>query len=463
MVVSVVALFVAQYFAAIVGLMLSVLAVAQFFASQKHNVEVEEKNRLDEVESLDRKREQLSREVAALLERLPIPARRVQDLDAQLAPDLALIKRLAEDADQYQEPLKQARQRIDHSVGGLREFAGSLDLTFTSFDHTVEALSNRLSTSSERVQRAEEASRRRRDVENDLNLDAATLMERERSRDQLAAVLEDIGGSVAEGAEMLRQRRRAAERAHDAADHLRQQFGSLADIESEVGETLRTDPDLFTDGEDEQLENERAVLAESLQEEIAAKTKREKDLENWEAQPLLHELESDEMRLRESLGELRRERDRLVLLANIIRAADERYRQRHQPDVIRRASDYFARLTAGRYSGIILEADELYIVPSSGEGSIPMNEDHNWTSRGTRDQIFLSIRLALIDHLDAHHVRLPVFFDEIFVNWDGDRRAEGMRLLTTIASKRQVFLFTCHEWFLEELRQFTDASVITLD
>ena len=42
-------------------------------------------------------------------------------------------------------------------------------------------------------------------------------------------------------------------------------------------------------------------------------------------------------------------------------------------------------------------------------------------SRGTLDQIYLALRLAIIDHLDADRERLPVFLDEVFVKINGER------------------------------------------
>ena len=46
-------------------------------------------------------------------------------------------------------------------------------------------------------------------------------------------------------------------------------------------------------------------------------------------------------------------------------------------------------------------------------------------STGTLEQAYLSLRLAIVDHLDRGGERLPLFVDEVFVNWDQERRARG--------------------------------------
>ncbi|NNF27618.1 MAG: hypothetical protein HKN73_10405, partial [Gemmatimonadetes bacterium] len=74
-------------------------------------------------------------------------------------------------------------------------------------------------------------------------------------------------------------------------------------------------------------------------------------------------------------------------------------------------------------------------------------------STGTREQVYLALRLAIIDHLDARGERLPLFMDEAFVNWDAGRRDRAFELMAHISKTRQVFFFTCHPEMAEELAQ----------
>jgi uncharacterized protein YhaN len=72
-------------------------------------------------------------------------------------------------------------------------------------------------------------------------------------------------------------------------------------------------------------------------------------------------------------------------------------------------------------------------------------------SRGTLDQLYLSLRLALVDHLESGGEPLPLFLDEVFAHWDEERTGRGLDILQRIAKTRQVFLFTCHERLRDRL------------
>jgi uncharacterized protein YhaN len=82
-------------------------------------------------------------------------------------------------------------------------------------------------------------------------------------------------------------------------------------------------------------------------------------------------------------------------------------------------------------------------------------------STGTREQVYLALRLAIVDHLDRGGERLPLFLDEAFVNWDPGRLERGLELLRGIAEQRQVFLFTCHPEIVERAER-VGAGVVDL-
>ena len=67
-------------------------------------------------------------------------------------------------------------------------------------------------------------------------------------------------------------------------------------------------------------------------------------------------------------------------------------------------------------------------------------------SRGTLDQIFLCLRLGLLDHLDQGRERLPLILDDALLRTDDARRREIYPLLAEVSRQRQVFLLTCQDW-----------------
>ncbi len=67
-------------------------------------------------------------------------------------------------------------------------------------------------------------------------------------------------------------------------------------------------------------------------------------------------------------------------------------------------------------------------------------------SRGTREQLFLSLRLALVAAYARRGVELPLVLDDVLVNFDAQRARLAAALLRDFAAEgRQLFVFTCHE------------------
>ena len=65
-------------------------------------------------------------------------------------------------------------------------------------------------------------------------------------------------------------------------------------------------------------------------------------------------------------------------------------------------------------------------------------------SRGTAEQLYLSMRLALVREYANHVEPLPVVFDDIFVNFDPQRSRTSLKAIGELCTTHQVLLFTCH-------------------
>ncbi len=154
-------------------------------------------------------------------------------------------------------------------------------------------------------------------------------------------------------------------------------------------------------------------------------------------------------------------RDRAFVLARLLRTADRRFRDEHQPDLLRGAASHLDHITSGRYNRIEVGdvGDEsLYLGAASGDRVMKVAEP---LSQGTKEQVYLALRLAIIDHLDADGERLPLFMDEVLVNWDAWRRDRAFELLEHIARRRQVFFFTCHPAMAAEMED-RGAAIVSL-
>ncbi|MCQ2008756.1 AAA family ATPase [Sporolactobacillus sp. STSJ-5] len=122
-----------------------------------------------------------------------------------------------------------------------------------------------------------------------------------------------------------------------------------------------------------------------------------------------------------------------------IREAKEQYREQRLPRVLREAADYFCSVTAGRYKKILLSDDGFIVEDSDGLTLLASQ-----LSRGTAEQLYLSLRLALMRIFSGYET-LPMIIDDGFVNFDRKRSETVYTLLNKVAQERQVIVLTCHD------------------
>ncbi|MFV2066681.1 MAG: ATP-binding protein, partial [Pirellulales bacterium] len=121
----------------------------------------------------------------------------------------------------------------------------------------------------------------------------------------------------------------------------------------------------------------------------------------------------------------------------------DEYQRTRQPETLVEASEYLRRLTDGRYLRVWTPLDEALLYVDDAEGQTLSVEV---LSRGTREQLFLSLRLALIAFYARRHVRLPVVLDDVLVNFDVGRAEAAAKLLRDFARDgHQLLVFTCHQ------------------
>lgn len=119
------------------------------------------------------------------------------------------------------------------------------------------------------------------------------------------------------------------------------------------------------------------------------------------------------------------------------------YERERQPLALAETSDYFRRLTSGRYQRVWTPLGEDTLKIDDAEGN---TLDVSWLSRGTREQLFISLRLALSASFARHGSDLPLILDDVMVNFDTRRARAAAKVLEEFAeSGKQIILFTCHE------------------
>ena len=160
---------------------------------------------------------------------------------------------------------------------------------------------------------------------------------------------------------------------------------------------------------------------------------------------------------------------RLRLASEVLHRAIESYREKHQGPVLKRASELFSRLTLGDHSGLTTgfgDDDKPVLV------AIRKNKEQvqvDGLSDGTRDQLYLALRLAAIEHHVETVAPCPLIFDNVLINSDDARASAALKVIGDLAKRTQVLFFTHHRRLAElgikagaktiELSSLTPAAI----
>lgn len=140
------------------------------------------------------------------------------------------------------------------------------------------------------------------------------------------------------------------------------------------------------------------------------------------------------------------------LASAVLSQVIETYQQRHQGPLLARASALFAAITGGRFVKVATDFDEdltiLVGVRPNGRRETVGN-----LSSGTRDQLFLALRLAAIESHVADQEPMPVVVDDIVINFDDASASATFEVLAELSKKTQVLFFTHHEHLLDRAAQ----------
>lgn len=134
--------------------------------------------------------------------------------------------------------------------------------------------------------------------------------------------------------------------------------------------------------------------------------------------------------------------------AFLLNEAGQSLLQGMKDSIMDSAGNIFSRMTNGHYKGIIpseplLEADfEAILHEKSSSQTIDM------LSRGTREQLYLSVRLSRIMEIKPN---LPIIIDDSFANFDSLHLEQSIGILTDLSRTHQIFILTCHGELIEEI------------
>ena len=81
-------------------------------------------------------------------------------------------------------------------------------------------------------------------------------------------------------------------------------------------------------------------------------------------------------------------------------------------------------------------------------------------SSGTRDQLFLALRLASMQLRCQQHEPFPFIVDDILINFDDSRAKSCLNILGNISKSQQIILFTHHQKIVDMALQIAPESPV---
>jgi uncharacterized protein YhaN len=317
------------------------------------------------------------------------------------------------------------------------------DLADRPAEQTAVQLQALLTEARRRSNRREVLDRRTQKLEEEIRGAEAT---RRAMEDHLARLVQEAGCADEAGLEEAERRSALLQdlmRDLERIDRQLLQDGegmTLADLESEAaGIDIDSLPGRIDQLDREIEELERRVL--DLREELGKAQEELSQMKGGDAAAQAAE------QAQEVLAGLREDVERYArvrLAAAILRREIERYRAENQDPLLRRAGELFATLTVQNFTGLRTDfgdRDEPVLVGLRQNGRRVRVEA---MSEGTRDQLYLALRLATLERYLAHAEPLPFIVDDILINFDDERSEATLKALAELSAKTQVILFTHH-------------------
>ncbi len=141
----------------------------------------------------------------------------------------------------------------------------------------------------------------------------------------------------------------------------------------------------------------------------------------------------------------------------VLQKGIEYFRSVNQNPILTRASSLFAKLTLNSFDGLIVDyndKDEEVLMGLRNNEKIGIEA----MSDGTKDQLYLSLRVASIEKYCEENEPIPFIVDDILVHFDNERSKITLSILKELSKKTQVIFFTHHYHLVHLLEQTLDGE-----
>lgn len=399
---------------------------------------------------------------------------------SELGLDKATI---ADDVNDYLVLIESVRSNIAEADNIRRERIEKIERDIAQYESkaraTAEAIAKDLAGNTaddialalqERLTSSQANQKRRQEAQDEINEAAEHLDELRESELEFTALIEDLQRQA--GTESLETLRKLIKRSDDYRDLVRRK--------SDLEETLVADGDGYSIAElKEEVEgvdlDKAAAETQLLESEVKAKTEAMGPLRD-EMQRTKTDLDAIGTSGDAAIAASRIETayaDMDAIAASFVRARTaekllrwgiEYFRKQKQGPMLAKATALFSTITGDRYSKLIVEYDKDTPI-IAGVDQNGSTKPASAMSDGTRDQLFLALKLAAIQDYIERAEPMPFVADDLFINFDDTRTAQALNALFELSKQCQVVLFTHHAHLVEIARSTlgSDLSVVSLE
>ncbi len=170
-------------------------------------------------------------------------------------------------------------------------------------------------------------------------------------------------------------------------------------------------------------------------------------------------LASQREQLTAELARRNREVVAIQTALEVLYAANIRLQERFSPQLNAKAGEYLTYLTEGKYEGLSLNRELEGAVTQTGD---LLPHSALTLSRGTADQLYFAVRLAVCDLCLPQEESVPLVLDDALVAFDQQRMERALDLLCKLAERKQILLFSCHRREADYLRNRTGVTLVDL-
>ena len=138
--------------------------------------------------------------------------------------------------------------------------------------------------------------------------------------------------------------------------------------------------------------------------------------------------------------ELIERREVIAIALKLLKDANDELKDVIDPNFINNFNKIIIKITDGKYSNINISDDgEIFAKDNEINKIVNMKS----LSAGTIDQFNLAFRLTVMMNISQE--KLPIIFDEAFVNYDNTRLKNILKYFESISNERQIILFTSND------------------